>query len=384
MDSQFVPAWAFSAETSVVWVAIASGWAALLFGFAIWRYLVFRSRCLRAVAIEAAPPQAGAGSVLLRGHVETEDGGPAIRFVIEQHGTEVQNKSQWNHTWRETTRQVQVRAFQLRLPDETRILVVPDEHVKVVDELVTEAFGSSKRRRVSEVSAGEEIWVRGVLRREGRADGARSAYRGGEAQLVLRRSPLEPLDISSGSLTYKFARWRRFYRVAAILFGILFGITQLGFFGSYYAQCVFGSEEIATVTGTHTYVTRSKNSTTTHYVVEAKLADGTEVSDEVARSLYFDVNRGAIREVPFRVVPFAPWMHLLGVEPATSIARTFVALLLLLVATIVFMCVRVFHVPWYEQRRVVERRHGRLAEHAWDKQVPAHPDLYVPGARKKR
>ncbi len=378
-EVDFVPAWAFSAATSVVWVAIAGGWCVLLFGFAIVRYLVFRNRWLRAVAIEAAPPQAGAGSVLLRGHVETEDGRPAIRFAIEQHGTETQNKNQWTHTWKETTRQVHVRPFHLRLADETRILVVPDEKVNVVDDLVTEAFKSPKRRRVSEVSAGEAIWVRGVLRREGRADGGRSAYRGGgEAPLVLRRSPLEPLDISSGNLTSKFARWRGFYRVSVIAFAILFGVVHLGFFGSYYAQWAFGREETATVTGTHMYARKK-----TRYVIEAKLADGTEVSDDVSSSLFDLAQRRVITEVPFRVVPSAPWMHLIGSEPAASIALTFFAMLSLLGATIVFFLARRHHMPWYEQRRVVEWRHGRMREHAWDKQVPAHPDLYVPAKRKK-
>jgi hypothetical protein len=62
----------------------------------------------------------------------------------------------------------------------------------------------------------------------------------------------------------------------------------------------------------------------------------------------------------------------------------FVVLILLLVGIFFFFAFWRRQTPWYEQRRVVETRKGRLHEHAWDKQVPAHPDLHSPGEREER
>ena len=372
-----VPSGSFDAETSAVWVAIAGGWLALLFAFTLARFLVYRRRCVHAEEVERGPTGFCEGATVVGGCVETDDGEPAIRFEIDQRGTEREHKRTWSHVWRETARRVQVRPFYVRLDDDQRVLVLPDDKVKLVDDLETGHWKNNERTRVSEVCVGERVWVRGVLSREGREGSGATAYRGGEAPFVMRRSRFEPVDVSSGSLTTRYTRWRRFYRVSAIILAVLFTFVQLFVFGSYYVQCLFGRVEIAMITGTSTSVTTSKRSTTRHYVVEAKLADGTKLKDDVTSSVYESARRKKIVEVPFRYVPFARFIHSIGVSAVASIGWIVIVIIIAFVATISLAITRASSVPWYEQRRVVERRSGRIHDHAWDKQVPSNPDLYV-------
>ncbi len=378
-----VPAGSFDADVSVVCVLIAGGWMTLLFAFSLMRFLAYRHRCLRSEAIEQGPIELCEGPIVIGGCVETDDGGPAIRIEIDQAGTEQKHKNTWSHVWRETARRVHVRPFCVRLDNDQRVLVIPDEKVKIVDDMQTESSKNNTRLRVSEVSSGERVWIRGILSREGRDGGSVTAYRGGEAPFVLRRSRFEPVDVSSGTLTTRYARWRRFYRASAITFAVLLTLTHVVAFSSYYMQCVFGRVETATITGTSTYVTTSKSSKTTHYVIEAKLADGTKLKDEVASSIYVAARDKKIVQVPFRYIPFARFIHSIGVSAVASTGWIVVVLMVAMVATIVLALVRRSSVAWYEQRRVVESRSGRLHEHAWDKQVPAASDLYVRGNEPK-
>ena len=363
---------AFDADKSPAIVAFNGGWVTLLFAFAFVRFLVYRKRCLWAESVELVPIELREGAGVVGGRVETEDGGPAIRIEIDQAGAEWKHKNSWSHVWRETARRVHVRPFHLRLDDNRLVRVVPDEKVKLIDEIETGHVKGAERQRVAEVSAGERIWVRGNLRHEAQS-GKVTVYCGAEDPFVISGTAFEPLDISSGKLTTRYAHWRKFYRVSAIVLGVLVALTHTVVFGPYYAQCMLGRVENATITGTHTYTGGSKNKITRHYVVLAKLADGKAVSDEVHFAVYEAARREKIKNLPFRVVPLLRFIHSIGVDAVVSFAAVAIVVMGAFIATVTFFVMRSAGVPWYERRRLMESQSGRLAQYAQGKQGPSRP-----------
>lgn len=374
-----------SAQSFGAALVLGAGISAL-FGLAVWRLLRYRGRVLRAESIAKQVPALEAGPTLLAGKVETDDAGPAVRVEIDQVGRETKNKNSWSHRWEERHRAVQMRPFRLRLPTEEAVSVVPDERIRIVDDLVTDKFEGVYRRRVAELSHGEKVWVSGTLAQEGQRAGASTAYRAGPSAWVLRGTSSEPMEVASGGLSRQFAYWRNWYRWAAGLLGAAWILVHVVLFGPYYVLFWAGKTETLQITRTRTYITKNKNSTTTHYVIHAMLPPRSggprELEDEVSWSLYEAARGGQLKQVPFVFWPAAPAFHQIGSHASLHGVRAFIAFAALAASGILFAVLRRNAMPWYEQKKVVERGSGRLEESAWKIQVAAETGLFVEGAAK--
>jgi hypothetical protein len=372
---------------SFAWALIVGAGSTALFGWALWRFLHHRGRVLRSESIEKRSPELAAGPALLVGKVETDDAAPAVRVEIDQIGAETKNKNSWSHKWEERNRAVQVRPFRLRLPTDEVVSVLPDERIRIVDDLVTDKFEGVYRRRVAELTAGEKIWMSGLLAQEGQRAGASTAYRAGPAAWVLRGSSFEPLEVASGGLARQFAYWRGFYKWAAALICVVWIAVHAVAFGPYYVLFSTGKTETLQITRTRTYITRNKNTTTTHYVIHAMLPPKSggprELEDEVSWSLYEAARSGRLKEAPFVYSPPVPYFHQIGQHATLDGIRGFFALAATIAAAIIFAVLRRNAMPWYEQKRVVERGSGRLEESAWNIQVAGEKGLFVPGPKPK-
>lgn len=382
------PADSWGPTTSFVIVLLAGCLVTAPWLFAIWRYLAHRSRAMRAESAakeiragRQSTSQVTEGPALLTGKIETDDEGPAIRLEIQQRGREWSNKGNWSHEWKEEGRSVHVRPFRLRLADGTSITVDPDDRVRLVDTLETEKFEATHRRRVSEVSHGERVWVSGVITQEGPAGGKATAYRSGPGGLVLRGSRFDPMEIASGDLETQFSYWRSFYGRAAAVIGVIAVLVHTLLLGHFYAEYWFGRVETASFVRTSTYTTSSKNGRITHHVIHAALPASygrLPVQDDVSQGDYEVANRGLLPEVPFVVVPAMPSIHSIGVYPDAGILSSIFALIGGILLPLLFAGVRASAMPWYEQKRVTEHGSGQLSSRAWDAQVPGRRGLFAP------
>lgn len=376
------PDGSFGPTISVVWVFLV-GWCVTgLFAFALWRMLVYRRRALRALSVAREPQKLAAGPVLLSGRVETDGGGPAVRIEIDQLGREWANKGSYSHEWKEQNRTVHVQPFRLRLASGEVVHVDPGENVRLVDTLETEKAEGLYRRRVSELSCNESVWVSGVLAEEAQKSGPTTAYRAGPGAMVVRGTAMEPLEVASGRLDSQFAYWRRFYVWAAALLGVAFFIVQGFLFAPFHVLFFAGKTEMVNVVSTSTYITKSKNSSREHYVVHARLpekAGGAPLKDDVSFGTYEEARAGTLTRVPFTYAPAMPWLHSIGTYADLTIWAAIVAAVLTLFAALIFSLARRHAMPWYEQKRVIERGVGRLEEGAWRRQIPGKPGLFDQG-----
>lgn len=379
------PAGSVSPATAAVSVLVVGWCVSCLFAFAAWRFIVYRGRALRAESVGKLPPRLEEGPALLEGRVETDDGGPAVRIEIDQVGREWSRKGGYTHEWQEKNRVVHVRPFHLRLANDELVRVLPDERVRIVDDLETERFEGIYRRRVCELSARERVWVSGVLAREGHKAGASTAYRAGPTPLVLKGTAMEPLEVASGSLDRQFSYWKKFYGRATTLLGAALFLVHVLLFGPYYARLWAGKVETTTVTRTNTYITTHKNGSTTHYVVYARLpakAGGLDLHDEVDYKVHDAAKDGTLKTVPFLHVRAIPSLSAIGRHATLSFVSTVASALVALLAAIALPWLRRRAMPWYEQSRVIEQQPGRLDDNPWDKQVPGAKGLFVPGKQK--
>lgn len=377
------PHLALDIGTSFAWAALVGPGMSALFGLAVWRLLRYRGRVLRAESIAKQAPSLEAGPALLAGKVETDDQAPAVRIEIDQIGTERKNKNNWSHRWEERNRAVQVRPFRLRLPTDEVVNVVPDDRIRVVDDLVTDKFEGAYRRRVAELANGETIWVSGTLAHEGQRAGASTAYREGPSAWVLRGTSGEPLEVASGGLSRQFTYWKSFYKWAVALLGAAFLLVQVVLFGPYYLLFCAGKTETLNITRTRTYITTNKNTKTTHYVIHAQLPSKSggprELEDEVRLSIYEAARSGQLKQAPFVYSPLVPAIHQIGSHASLGGLRALGGTAVLIVSVILFALARRNAMPWYEQKTVVERGSGRLDEGAWKIQVAGESGLFVHG-----
>lgn len=383
----FEPYPALGPVLAFFWILVFWGTLTGASALALWRFFLYRGRSRQAESFsrQPAPRALEAGPALLQGQVETDDGASAVRIEIDQIGTETQHKNSWSHAWEEIDRSIQLRPFRLRLPNQEAVTVIPDERIRLVDDLHTESNDGARRRRVAELSMREKVWVSGVLAQEGQRGGASTAYRTGPSSWVLRGTAFSPLEVSSGSLARQFAYWGSFFRWAAICFTVVWLAVEAFVVGPYHLLLLTGRVTTAQFSTTSTYITRGKNSTTTHYVLHARLpasAGGHEVKDEVSRRVYDLARAGGVGAVPFIHCPFLPSVHSIGRHADLSVARAIILMMVSAISTIWFLSAFRSARPWYEQRKVVERGSGRLAESVWKIQAAGAKGLFVDGMRK--
>jgi hypothetical protein len=285
----------------MVWVLVLGSCVTLPLIFSIWKFFVYRRRAMRAESLEKKQPRTE-GPALLRGHVETDGAGPAVR--IEEHVGE------------ELNRAVHVRPFRLRVPGGDIVQVIPHERIRLVNLRRHYISEGNDTRGFDEIQDGEEVSVSGVLSCEGEKTGATTAYRSGTGSWVLRGTPMEPLEVASGSLGQYFSEQQRRYRNLIIFLAVISTVVHVGLFGPYYALLWLGEVETVPVTDTSTDVIDPPDVIPeTVYMVHARLSEKAgraDVRDHVDEGVYRLAREGKLKEVPFIYVPSATWIYAIG------------------------------------------------------------------------
>jgi hypothetical protein len=350
----------------------------LLLGFVIQRWFAHAGAAKQAQQDEERPPKLAPGRAFLCGVVETDDARPAISLTLFEEGREWKNKGSWYHQWAERSRAVEVRPFTLVLASGERVRVLPDEHVAFKDTMAVRMFTGTERERVAELVAGERACIAGVLLwnrgpRQGQVGGV---YRSGEAApWVLRRGRTEPLLVAVGGLSAGHARWAKWYRKATLALGLAIAALHGGLFFTHHALRAAGEVMPARVIGQRTYITSTKSSRTTHYVVQAEVELGAgrtaRVEGDVNRAIYNEAREKRLVQVPFLVVRRLPRIHQVGVKPATTVTRLVLATFGLVIALVLFWWYRQRATPWYEQRRVRLYGSGTLTQSVQQEEAAA-------------
>lgn len=334
--------------------------------FAIHRLLSHRRAAAAAQAAEARQPPLAPGRASLCGVVETDDERPAITLTLWEEGKEWAHKGQWRHRWKERSRSLEVRPFTLRLPDGQRVRVIPDQRVIYMDSMRIRLFTGEERSRSADLEAGERVRADGVLLWS-RPTQAKGVYRGGEeASFVMRAGRATPLLVAVGGLRAAHARWARWYGRAALALGLCFAALHGAAYGRYHLLRAAGEVVEASVVRERTTTSFTRRRTITRYYIDAR-AEGPggqsrSISDEVSLETYLASRGGRLRVVPALVVPWAPSIHCIGTKAPLPTFWGPAGQVLGIVAMTLFWWLRAAATPWYEQRRVVERGSGSLAQ----------------------
>ncbi|EYF06063.1 hypothetical protein [Chondromyces apiculatus] len=355
--------------------------------FALYRWFFHRRAEAQARAEEAKAPSLAPGFTSLCGVVETDGEEAAITLTLWEEGTEWHHKGSWHHRWRERSRAMEARSFTLRLASGERVRVVPDERVIYVDSLQIRLFTGAERERTAELKAGQEVRVDGMLLRNRASQRAESVYRGGEApRYTLRGGRAEPLQVAVGGLSGGHQRWATWYRWAALVLGATLASVQLLAYGPYHALRAAGQVVEASIVDGEVYTTATRSGGRMHFGLKATFKDARgkahALSDEVPRATYEAARDRTLQTIPFLVVPWDAEIHQVGTTPALSNGRGMLGHLAVVVAILLFWVMRRQVMPWYEQRRVVERGPGSLASSVmtYEESAPAQVSSRVSSA----
>lgn len=257
---------AFTANTA--WALVIAS-ICILVGVIVLAFWRARRRDEIAAAAEASvgakpPALVEHDNVVLSGIVRHLDGNLAVRVSIDQEGSQRTHRGSTSHTWVEKDRVVEVATFKLELPSGETILVHPPKDVELVDALDLK-FKHNRYQRtwVAELTDGEKIFARGRLQRSDVADPA-AAYRDVNWGWELQPNSSGKMLLSSepmGQGLRTRASWHRKMGLLAIATLCVLQVTV----GKFYARATVGTVQSARVTGFDTWITRNKNSTTTHF-----------------------------------------------------------------------------------------------------------------------
>lgn len=338
---------------------------ALMFGAAI-AYMIAHRRRARAVAAFDPNARLTDGPSVILGVVEPDpnDPTPPVRVVIAQHGTEQKNKNGWSHTWSEVDRTVVARPFLVRRPDGSRVRVEPDERVAVRDDLSkVEVVARDMRRRVAEVTPGEEVHVTGDMFATHKPA---SAYRGSGAEPVMRPPRGGRMTISTELPGNTEASRSRFHRGWAIAIAIVYSVMFLFVTLPYQVLLIEGETSMAKVVSTERWFVwvkpkNQKGYWSPRYNVSARV--GSEIiTDECSQFLLECAERGECAEVPITRASTIWSVAMLGRGAAIDTWQ----LVLLIISTgiliIAYPASVVSSRPWYMVAKVNDYGSGRLPD----------------------
>lgn len=352
-------------EASLLW-ALCLG----AIGLGVWLVAVLRcwqlgAQLRRARSMPPAPARFASGPALLQGRVETQNGEPAVRVEIEQLGTEQRVKGEWSHRWREYMRTVRVQDFQLQLARGERILVAPDQSVRLIAPLETLPRSADQRTRVAVLAAGESAWVSGTLEHIHNHDGTPLAARGDAPSWRLRGSAECPLQITTPSLEASLTEQHASYRRAAwwLALGVLLHLT---IFSAFYALLLAGKTEAVLISRTYTYLTQRKNgSKVEHYMIVGAIhppKGGMLVEGEVDKHPYDMLRFGFVQRLPFTYVPGLPFIHDVGAHATVTTVAVMLGSLLAGSSAIALVVFVLNARPWHVRQPLVEGGAGRLSQ----------------------
>lgn len=296
------------------------------------------------------------GWTAVRGRVRYAQGREAaVRIVVSLQGSEKKTKNGHSYSWQETERTIEAEPFYLDTPDGESIRIEPDDEVVLVDDLVpTDRPSKWRELRTAELSAGEEVFVEGLLSQDEDPErpisgaGYREASRAG----WVMRPDDDPLLISSKGLEapHRFAATQQ-NKAAAWTVLLLFIYAMC--FGTFSARLLFGEVEEATIVDRSTRVS-SGRSRTRHWNVEW-LSAHQRGEDEVDSDEYARAPVGT--RVTVRVVRSFPFASSIGSEPRLDVRMLLFALFSSLLFLFAFSAAS--RQPWYSGS-VREGGSGRL------------------------
>ncbi|MFO0664938.1 MAG: hypothetical protein U0174_13365 [Polyangiaceae bacterium] len=329
--------------------------------------MIVRARTLRAAQArenelhgqKSGPLSAGPERVV-RGKVEVEGDEVAVDVTITQRATNHTSKNSKSHTWTEVERSVKSRPFTLVTDAGEAVLVEPGEQVLVADGLETEhpPGKTMNRLRRCDVKRGETFTAYGDLHRVGEGGGG-GAYRSAQSGWVLRPSRRSgSMLLATETIKERYVQRMQTLTTWSVVLSIVWIIFHVIVTMPFTVSAFWGKPTQALVTNTSTYVTKHKNSRTTHYVVEAVTSDGRNLKDEVERSTYSRIETIRTAEkrdalIPAFVGPVG-FPDYLGVEAHLSGGMLAAAAGVWLVALLVAFSHYASKTAWYDLKKVHE------------------------------
>jgi|LNFM01.1.fsa_nt_gb hypothetical protein len=366
--AQHTPHTRFDYDAS--WIAVSIVGFVLLGGlfftavFGEWRARR-RAAALRQ-AIEGKIGPLAPGECVLRGVIETDEpDGRAVAIELLQTGQNYQTKNGMSHTWSETARRVDARAFYLRLEDGRAVRVEPDQRVFVVDTLDgTRRVEFNQRVRTAEVRKGDHVYVIGALV-EGYDPRAQidGGYRGAKGKSLIVRAPKgRAMLLSTEAPTERHVRREGFHGNWALVTALAFVLINGIAFGSFHVLAWTGTTVEASVVGRTSEYHRTKNGGYHSYHLQARYENVSghmvTVNDEISRAAYTDELTEPGRRVSFTVSRSSARIAQIGNKPGVSAVAAFVSgLLSMILAGIYLATVRATR-PWYDRKKVVEHGAG--------------------------
>lgn len=334
--------------------------------FAHARTLVARGK-READAIARPGPLFAGPSKVVRGRVSLAQGTrPAVRVVIKQTVKNHTSKNSKWHTWEETERAIEAHSFYLTPLDEApgddrgeAILVEPSDNVFVVDEIETRDVPGAigQRVRVCEVSEGEVFSAYGTLVRGAHPRG-RATYRDSEQGWILKPPRTGKMVLASETIDARYSKRASFVRTWTAVLTVAWALFNGIFAVPFLAAAAFGEHEIAEVTSFRTWVTRSKNSTTTHYAVNVLTESGHRFEREVSGRTYYGLERLHVATgVRVPVVQAFEWesASYLGDHPTMNGIVLFIGLTAAGLSAGFFYSGYRGAYAWYDKRRLSEQ-----------------------------
>lgn len=342
---------------TLLWLALAQ----------LARHLAWARRA-RELQVLKRLPEAAPGReeqlVVARGVVEpapdadhgAEPDAAVVRVTIEQSNGLALGRNGPANRWTETSREVTAKPFYLTLASGERMRVVPDQHVIPAElRARAEPIGPGERRRLAEVHAGDEVFVTGVLRREPDPTAETGGYRGGGTAPVLRRAHRQRMLISTDLPERRFLQAAGFYGYVAVALTLAILMVQGALFLRFNLLHATGEPVIAEVVD---LLHRAPSQTAKVYARfwDRAAAATIHLDDRVDLATYAVLDaKGAGAPVPFLLSPRNPELYQLGTEPRLHIWKATALLGLWIGGLLLYRKIARRKLPWYTQRRLIER-----------------------------
>lgn len=297
---------------------------------------------------------------VVRGTVDCDDLEVPVKVEIVQHAIDHTSKNSKSHSWEEIHREVVAAPFYLVRGDGQNVLVEPDQQVLVIDTLETVPAKDipRARRRISDVRRGETFFAYGDLH-QGQHPRARTAYRDGAMGWILRPPRgVTRMLFATGSIANRYAGRVSFLRLWGAILLVIWSVFSVTTLGPFVGASLFGKHTVTHVTGQHTYTTKNKNSTTTHYVIETRTDDGFVYEGEVERSTYTWIleskSMGTRLTVPIIRTGSSTWASYLGDRPGAYWMALILGNIGAIVIGLVLFNTYESKAAWYDRKKLKE------------------------------
>lgn len=309
-----------------------------------------------------------AGPVVLQGTVEpvTDSNEPVISLSVRQVGHEMRGRNGTTHVWRETSRALQARPFDLALSAGERVRVEPSR-IALVDKL--ELYSRPEftvRELAARIDRGETVTISGEMRPSGLGPGG--GYRDARARLVLGAPRKGLMLISSEPLDARFETRARLAVLLAMIAGTALFAHGVIFRDAYFLLArgqVFEVPRSELAREVRNHRSRRGAHDTAHDFMVARIAlptgERVTLKDEVDPRFWgSSYGKVATTPLPFLVDPASPRRHAIGRFPHVGRGRAIVGVVLALGVWVLALVLQAFKRPWYERKRLIESGSGPL------------------------